>query len=61
MGEGKTNISALDTGLMNAGIANYNLIYLSSVIPKGSMAKIKKLKSKKDEYGNKLLCSYGTI
>jgi len=53
-GEGKTNISAFDTALMNAGIANYNLIYLSSVIPKGSVLKIRKLKSKKDEYGNKL-------
>ncbi|MBU3964741.1 pyruvoyl-dependent arginine decarboxylase [Patescibacteria group bacterium] len=53
-GEGKTNISAFDAALMNAGIANYNLIYLSSVIPKGSMIKIRKPKSNQKEYGNRL-------
>jgi len=54
VGEGKTKISAFDAALMNAGIANYNLIYLSSIIPKGSIVKPRKLKSKKNEYGNKL-------
>ncbi len=32
-GKGETELSAFDTALFNAGIANYNLIYLSSVIP----------------------------
>ncbi len=53
-GEGKTKISAFDAALMNAGIANYNLIYLSSVIPKSSIIKIRKIKPKKNEYANKL-------
>jgi len=53
-GEGLTDISALDAALMKAGIANYNLIYLSSVIPEGSRIEIKKLKPKKAEYGKKL-------
>lgn len=54
VGEGKTDISAFDAALSNAGIANYNLIYLSSIIPKGSIVEIKKLKPEKAEYGKKL-------
>ncbi len=33
IGTGETELSAFDTALYNAGIANYNLLYLSSVIP----------------------------
>ena len=54
VGEGKTNISAFDQALVNAGIGNYNLIYLSSIIPKNFHVTIKRLKSKEVEYGNKL-------
>jgi arginine decarboxylase len=36
-GEGKTTVSAFDKALAMAGIHNYNLIYLSSVIPPGSV------------------------
>jgi len=53
-GEGKTDISAFDAALANAGIANYNLIYLSSIIPEKSIIEIKKLKPKEAEYGKKL-------
>lgn len=53
-GEGRTNISAFDSALMQAGIANYNLICLSSVIPKASRIKIEKFKTRENEYGNKL-------
>lgn len=35
-GEGPTTLSAFDNALNNAGIANYNLLVLSSVIPPGS-------------------------
>lgn len=34
-GEGTTELSAFDAALADAGIHNYNLIRLSSVIPKG--------------------------
>lgn len=34
-GEGATELSALDAALADAGVHNYNLITLSSVIPKG--------------------------
>lgn len=35
-GVGPTELSAFDHALVNAGVANFNLIYLSSVIPPGS-------------------------
>lgn len=53
-GSGKTTLSAFDNALMNAGIANYNLIYLSSVIPKGSKITNEERKTSIEEYGNKL-------
>ena len=33
MGEGPTKLAAFDAALCDAGVANFNLIYLSSVIP----------------------------
>ena len=36
-GEGRTEVSAFDKALAMAGIHNYNLIYLSSVIPPDSV------------------------
>jgi len=36
IGIGPTELSAFDQALVNAGVANYNLIYLSSVLPPGS-------------------------
>jgi len=53
-GEGSTTMSAFDNALINAGIANYNLIYLSSIIPKDSIITTKKFINKIEEYGNKL-------
>ena len=35
-GVGPTEIAAFDHALVNAGVANFNLIYLSSVLPPGS-------------------------
>lgn len=35
-GVGSTELAAFDHALVNAGVANFNLIYLSSVIPPGS-------------------------
>jgi arginine decarboxylase len=34
-GVGPTALSAFDSALVNAGVANFNLIYLSSVLPPG--------------------------
>ena len=36
VGTGPTELSAFDQALVRGGIANYNLIYLSSVLPPGS-------------------------
>lgn len=35
-GVGPTELSAFDHALVNAGVANFNLVYLSSVLPPGS-------------------------
>lgn len=39
-GAGPTELAAFDAALRDAGIANFNLIYLSSVIPPGSDVEI---------------------
>lgn len=39
-GVGPTELSAFDHALVNAGVANFNLIYLSSVLPPGSEVSI---------------------
>ena len=51
-GKGKTKLAAFDAALQDAGIANFNLIYLSSIIPAGSKIVCGKYNS--NGYGNKL-------
>lgn len=53
-GQGKTQLSAFDQALFNAGVANYNLIYLSSIIPSNAQIIKKNLKWTDKEYGDKL-------
>lgn len=53
-GHGKTPLSAFDSALKNAGIHNYNLIYISSIIPTGTVIRTGKFKSSENEYGNRL-------
>lgn len=40
IGSGLTELAAFDQALVNAGAANFNLIYLSSVLPPNSQVKI---------------------
>jgi arginine decarboxylase len=54
IGRGPTELAAFDTALMDAGVANYNLICLSSVIPPGSMIERCKYQTPPDEYGRRL-------
>ncbi|MDO8497476.1 MAG: pyruvoyl-dependent arginine decarboxylase [bacterium] len=54
VGTGKTLLSAFDGALQDAGVYNYNLITLSSVIPPRSHIQIRKFQEKKDEFGYKL-------
>ena len=54
-GRGKTLLSAFDQALQICGVYNYNLITLSSIIPKGTkIIKVDQYKAKKEEYGYKL-------
>lgn len=54
-GEGTTVLSAFDGALNDAGVYNYNLIILSSIIPPNSkVEKIDKFDSPEEEYGHKL-------
>ncbi len=52
--KGPTALAAFDTALLKAGIANQNLIYLSSIIPPGSKIVHKKPTYNDSQHGNKL-------
>ena len=53
-GYGKTPLSAFDAALKGAGVYNYNLITLSSIIPPNTVIRMKKFRSTPAEYGNRL-------
>ena len=53
-GEGSTKIAAFDRALWDAGIANYNMIKLSSVIPVGVDVVVEKVDMNNKEHGHKL-------
>ncbi|MEA2004344.1 MAG: pyruvoyl-dependent arginine decarboxylase [archaeon] len=53
-GTGKTELSAFDKALHDAGIANYNIITLSSIIPPDTEVIPEMPDINKDEYGHKL-------
>lgn len=54
IGEGPTPPAAFDAALRSAGVANYNLLCLSTVIPTGSRIQRAKLVTPASEYGNRL-------
>lgn len=53
-GTGKTELSAFDSALWDAGIGDYNLITLSSVIPPNSRIEVRKLQGGNQDIGNRL-------
>jgi arginine decarboxylase len=53
-GEGPTPLAAFDAALRDAGVANYNLICLSSVIPPNSEIVRTRFDPPGDEYGHQL-------
>lgn len=62
VGEGRTQLSSFDAALKDAGVYNYNLIYLSSIIPPGSkIVRIKKYKNLPEEYGYRLYAVHAEI
>jgi arginine decarboxylase len=56
-GQGRTAMSAFDDALLGAGVANYNLIRLSSVIPQPSVISFDS-EPVKGEHGDRLYCVY---
>lgn len=54
IGEGSTPLSAFDAALKDAGVHNFNLIILSSVIPPKSVIKLRRFKAKLEDWGSKL-------
>ncbi len=55
IGIGPTELSAFDQALVHAGVANFNLIYLSSVLPPNSEVRVAtKAKRPKGEWGDRL-------
>jgi arginine decarboxylase len=53
-GEGPTAVAAFDLALRRAGVENYNLIPLSSIIPPGSTIERAAFVTPSDEYGHRL-------
>ncbi|MEA3229922.1 MAG: pyruvoyl-dependent arginine decarboxylase [archaeon] len=53
-GEGPTELSAFDKALYDAGIADYNIIVLSSIIPEGAHITLGKIDWNRREHGYKL-------
>lgn len=53
-GTGKTLLSAFDSALFDAGVSNYNIITLSSIIPPTAQIKQQKYKTPDAEYGHRL-------
>jgi arginine decarboxylase len=57
-GVGATSISAFDSALLDAGVGNYNLIHLSSVIPPHHTVVVTKIHKNEDVWGERLYCVY---
>jgi arginine decarboxylase len=53
-GEGSTTLSAFDAALWSAGIANFNLVKLSSIVPPGRSPVPKKLSLQGKDFGHRL-------
>jgi len=56
VGFGKTPLSAFDGALADAGVMNFNLLTLSSVIPPMTTIVHEKMPVEDGEWGNKLYC-----
>lgn len=56
LGQGPTLLAAFDAALLDAGVANYNLICLSSVIPPGSHIERRRWHTPAEHWGQRLYC-----
>ncbi len=58
-GTGRTQLAAFDAALAAAGVSNFNLIRLSSVVPPGStILEVDGLDQLRGEHGDALYCVY---
>lgn len=58
-GTGRTTLAAFDAALRSAGVADHNLIRLSSIIPPGSVIEVSPTEGQlRGEFGDKLYCVY---
>lgn len=56
LGRGPTPLAAFDAALRDAGVANYNLLTLSSVIPPGRRIERARWRSPAAHWGRRLYC-----
>lgn len=56
LGRGPTLLAAFDAALLDAGVANYNLLCLSSVIPPGSRIERRRWHTPPQAWGQRLCC-----
>lgn len=56
VGSGPTSLAAFDDALGDAGVANYNLVTLSSVIPPGSRIERRRWLTPESHWGRRLYC-----
>ncbi len=56
LGQGPTPLAAFDAALLDAGVANYNLVVLSSVIPPGSVIERRRWHTPREDWGRRLYC-----
>ncbi|WP_127998740.1 pyruvoyl-dependent arginine decarboxylase [Piscinibacter defluvii] len=56
LGRGPTALAAFDAALRDAGVANYNLLTLSSVIPPGRRIERARWRSPAQHWGRRLYC-----
>jgi arginine decarboxylase len=55
-GNGPTPLAAFDAALLDAGVANYNLLCLSSVIPPGAVIERRRWNTPPQDWGRRLYC-----
>jgi len=60
VGTGETRMAAFDAALYAAGIANYNLVRLSSIIPPGFEVRVEQCNENDKNFGDRLYVVYAS-
>ena len=59
-GTGETRMAAFDAALYEAGVANYNLVRLSSIIPPGFEVRVEQCAENNINFGDRLYLVYAS-